>query len=464
MDPELCTLPGDDYGRTLDRLTALEELITPEDMQQALAAAGARPGRACVLTNQIILWVVLAMGLFTSLPIRRVFKACRRLRPGEDTPGRSALCLARQRLGIAPVRCLFQRIVHLLATPQTPGAFYRGFRLMALDGTVLDVPDSDANAAAFGRPTGGRGDGAFPQIRKLSLVEVGTHVEVTFVVKGIREPNSGEQSMAPALVRQLQPGMLLVWDRGFFSYALWQRVLTRGAQLLARGNANLILKPIRTLSDGSYLAKLYRCDSDRRHDRNGIVVRVIRYTLNDPQRVGHGEEHVLLTTLLDEVAYPAMELILLYHERWEIELVYDEQKTHQDPRRASKPAHLRSETPRGVIQEVYALSLGHYVTRALMFAAAQTVPLDPDRLSFTGCFQILQLRLAECPAGPRRAVADWVQGLLWEMSNERTEPRQNRVNPRVVKRKMSKFAKKRPEHRRCQPLQHLFIETVVMIR
>jgi hypothetical protein len=464
MDPELCTLLGDDYGRTLDRLAALEELITPEDIQQALAAAGARPRRACVLTNQVILWVVLALGIFTTLPIRRVFKACRRLRPGEVTPGRAALCLARQRLGIAPVRCLFQRVVHLLATPQTPGAFYRGWRLMTLDGTVLDVPDSDVNAAAFGRCTGGRGEAAFPQIRKLSLVEVGTHVELAFVVKGVREPNSGERSMAPALFRHLQPGMLLVWDRGFFSYTLWQRVLTHGAQLLARANANLILKPIRTLSDGSYLAKLYRCDNDRRQDRDGIVVRVIRYTLNDPQRVGHGEEHVLLTTLLDEVAYPAMELILVYHERWEIELVYDEQKTHQDPRRASKPAHLRSETPRGVIQEVYALSLAHYVTRALMFQAAQTVALDPDRLSFTGCFQILQLRLAECPAGPRRAVADWLRDLLWELSTERTEPRQNRVNPRVVKRKMSKFAKKRPEHRRLQPLQHLFIETVVMVQ
>jgi hypothetical protein len=464
MDPEECTLLGDDYGRTLDRLAALEELISQEDMQQALTAAGSRPRRACVLTNQIILWVVLAMGIFTTLPIRRVFKACRRLRVGEATPGRSALCLARQRLGIAPIRCLFERVVQPLATPQTPGAFYRGWRLMAMDGTILDVPDSDANAAAFGRHTGGRGDGAFPQIRKLSLVEVGTRVEVAFALKGIREPDSAEQKMAPALLRHLQPGMLLVWDRGFFSYSLWQQVLQRGAHLLARANPSLILKPIRTLSDGSYLAKLYKSATDRSNDRNGIVVRVIRYTLEDPQRVGHGEEHVLLTTLLDEVTYPAEELILLYHERWEIELVYDEQKTHQDPRRASKPAHLRSETPRGVIQEVYALSLGHYVTHALMFQAAQTVDLDPDRLSFTACFQILQLRLPECPSGPSRAMADWVQGLLWELSNERLPPRQNRINPRVVKRKMSKFAKKRPEHRGRPRLQHRFMETVVMIR
>ena len=106
------------------------------------------------------------------------------------------------------------------------------------------------------------------------------------------------------------------------------------------------------------------------------MVRVIRYTLDDPQRVGHGEAHTLITSLLDEGLDPAEELIMLYHERWEQELVYDEQKTHQDPRRPTKPAHLRSETPAGVIQEVYALSLGHYVTRALMFEAAATVGLD----------------------------------------------------------------------------------------
>ncbi len=115
--------------------------------------------------------------------------------------------------------------------------------------------------------------------------------------------------------------------------------------MLASVTSSLILRPIRTLADGSYITKIYKCDYDRKHDRNGIEVRVIRYTLDDPQRVGHGEEHVLMTNLLDDELYPAMELILLYHERWEEELVFDEQKTHQDPRRATKPAQLRSETP-----------------------------------------------------------------------------------------------------------------------
>ena len=163
----------------------------------------------------------------------------------------------------------------------------------------------------------------------------------------------------------------------------------------------MILEPIRDLADGSYLAKIYPTPEDRRKDRQGIVVRVIRYTLDDPQRVGHGEVHTLITNLFDEDLDPAEGLIMLYHERWEQELVYDEQKTHQDPPRATKPAHLRSETPAGVIQEVYALALGHFVTRALMFEAATTVGLDTDRLSFLGCLQILKCRLPDVTARRR---------------------------------------------------------------
>lgn len=459
-----CTLPADHTGRILDRLAGLEQVIPPEAVRQALQATGRTNQRRCTLTHEVIFWVVLAMGLLTDLPIRQVFKHARRLRVGETTPHRSSLCVARRRLGIAPVRHVFERLVHPLARPETPGAFYRGFRLVGLDGTVYDVPDSQANAAVFARPSAGpRGDGAFPQIRKLSLVELGTHVELAFVVRSIA---LGEQSMVGGLLRHLTAEMLLLWDRNFFSYALWKAVTARDVKLLARVKSNLILRPIRNLADGSYLAKVYPTPEDRRKDRQGIVVRVIRYTLDDPQRVGHGEVHTLITNLFDEDLYPAKELIMMYHERWEQELVYDEQKTHQDPRRATKPAQLRSETPAGVIQEVYALSLGHFVTRALMFEAAATVGLDTDRLSFLGCFQILKCRLPECDSSTPGRFEQWYQGLLWEMQRERTddEVRRNRINPRVVKRKMSKFKKKRPEHRRVPPLKKTFAQTVVMLR
>ena len=191
-------------------------------------------------------------------------------------------------------------------------------------------------------------------------------------------------------------------------------------------------------------------------------MRVIKYTLNDPQRSGHQEEHTLLTDLLDEIEYPAEELIAGYHWRWEHELVFDEQKTHQDPPRASKPAHLRSETPLGVLQEIYALSLAHFVIRSLMFQAAERAGLDTDRLSFTGCFQILQCRLPECDTRTPQSFQAWYEALLDEMARERIESRRNRVNPRVIKRKMKNWLKKRPEHRHRPPLTKTFMESVVL--
>ena len=324
-----CTLPADEAGRILDKLAGLEQLIGPEDIQQALAATGRSNSRSCTLTHEVVLWVVLAMGLLTDLPIRQVFKFARRLRKGEESPHRSSLCVARQRLGVAPVRQLFAQTVHPLAKPDTPGAFYHGLRLMGIDGVVMDVPDSATNAATFGRPTAGeRGDGAFPQIRKLSLVELGTHVEVALIVKPCL---TGEHAMVDALLLYLTAQMLLLWDRGFFSYELWKKLTTQGVHVLARVTSQLTLRSIRTLADGSYMAKIYKNAYNRQKDRDGIMVRVIRYTLDDPQRVGHGEEHVLITNLFDEDLYPAIELISLYHERWEQELVFDEQKTHQDP-------------------------------------------------------------------------------------------------------------------------------------
>lgn len=466
MNQERCVLPAGDCGRVLDRLLLLEQVIGTEQVRQALEDTGCFDCRRCRLSREVIFWVVLAMGILTDLPIRQVFKYARRLRPGEASPHRSSLCLARQRLGLAPVRRLFERVVRLLATAQTAGAFYRGWRLMALDGAVYNVPDSPANAAAFGRPCGGhRGEGAFPQVRKLSLVEVGTHVELAFVAKGIKTPDSGEQRLAPGLFRHLRADMLLLWDRGFFSYTLWKQVRTRGCPLLARVRTRLVLRPTRQLADGSYLAKLYPRGWERSKDRDGVVVRVIRYTLNDPQRVGCGQEHVLLTTLFDAAAYPALELVQLYHERWEIELVFDEQKTHQNPWRPTKPADLRSQTPMGVLQELYALSLGHFVVRSLMVAAAGAT-LDPDRLSFVGCLQILRCRLPECPSPSSPSFAGWYQGLLEEVRRERTDDavRRNRINPRVVKVKMSKFKKKRAEHRPVPPLKKTFAESIVMLR
>lgn len=461
MRPGRCTLWSDDAGRLCDRLAGLEQVISRSTVRQVLLETNRVNPRACKLTHEVVLWVVLSMGLFTNMPIRQVFKRSRFARAGERTPCRSALCYARRRLGAAPLRRLFLETVRLLATPETPGAFYKGMRLMGIDGVVFNLPDRAANEITFGRPSSGnRGEGAFPQLRKVSLVELGTHVEVAFVPKPI---TTGEQAALPALLKRVPADALLLWDRGYFSYDLWKMLISRQIRVLARVGNHLVLKPIRRLRDGSYLAKIYPNWYAREKDRDGIVVRVIRYKLDDPQRVGHDEEHVLITNLLDEVLYPADELIPLYHERWEHELVFDEQKTHQDPRRATKPANLRSETPGGVIQELCALSLAHFVVRALMFEAATSRGLDPDRLSFTGCFQILQCRLPECDGRSDETLADWYTRLLGEMSRERSDARRNRINPRVIKQKVSKWPKKRPQHFHPPRLTKTFTESVVML-
>jgi hypothetical protein len=273
-----------------------------------------------------------------------------------------------------------------------------------------------------------------------------------------------EQSLARLLFGDIPEDALLTEDRGFFNYDDWKELNSQGVRLLVRVKSNLVLKPLQRLSDDSYLAKIYPSSYARKKDRDGILVRVIEYTLDDPQRTGDGEKHRLMTNLLDAEQYPTLELVAGYHERWEEEMVFDEQKTHQDPRRAEKPANLRSETPDGVRQEMYAVSLGHFVVRALMCEAARPVKLDVDRLSFTGCLRILQCRLPECDSRTSVSFEAWYRAVLWELRQEQIPPRRNRINPRVIKRKMSKWNKKRPEHRHQPPLTKRFIESVVMLK
>jgi len=192
-------------------------------------------------------------------------------------------------------------------------------------------------------------------------------------------------------------------------------------------------------------------------DRNGIRVRIIEYTLDDPGRPGSGQKHRLLTTLLHARKHPAQRLIELYHERWEEELTIDELKTHQRERPV-----LRSERPAGVVQEIQGLLLAHYVVRVLMSEAARREEISPRRLSFTGTLKILRSRLPECPKSPQ-GLQRWYENLLAEIAEEVLPKRRNRINPRVIKRKMSNWRKKRPEHRHSPQPTKSFRESVVIL-
>jgi hypothetical protein len=433
-------------------LEGLYQLIPADRLAFILDRTGRQSQRRRRLPASSVTWLVIAMALFADLSIPQVW---RRLHPSTDEPEpvESAFTQARQRLGITPLRQLFEEFARPMATHQTIGAFYRGWRLMGLDSTVLDLPDTPANAHAFGRPGTARAPGAFPQLRLLALCELGTHAICGLSIKPCRR---NEQLMVPALLDQLEPGMLLLWDRGFFSYDLVHRVLVRGAHLLARVQTRLTLTPVRRLDDGSYLAKLYPSAQARGQDREGLLIRVIEYTHDDPHRPGGGERHRLITDLLNPEDLPAAEAPVVYHERWEEELALDEIKTHLSGREVP----VRSKAPAGVVQEVYGLVLAHYVIRRVMHDAAVTGSLDPDRLSFRNSLRIVQCHL---PEAPQRSLPEWYLRLVREVRRQELRPRRPRWYPRVIKRKMSNWRKKRPEHLRPPQPTKPFEKAVVIL-
>jgi hypothetical protein len=318
------------------------------------------------------------------------------------------------------------------------------------------VPDTPANAEYFGRATGARGESAFPQVRAVYLCECGTHAlcDANFWPYGVSERVGGRQ-----LLRSVGPGMLVMWDRGFHSYDMCADCRQRDAHFLARIPAHLRLTPIRRLADGSYLAYLAPSDYARRKRGERLRVRVIEYTLDDPTRPGHGQRHRLITSLLDELAYPAQTLAVAYHERWEEEITLDEMDTHQ--RRPRQP--LRSRTPEGVEQELWGLLIAHYSIRAVMHEAAVRAGVAPDRLSFVNALRILRNAVFEFQIIAESQRAAWYDRLLNDIGREQLPQRDNRCNPRVVKRKMSNFDLKREQHRQWPQPTKPFAEAVVIL-
>lgn len=328
---------------------------------------------------------------------------------------------------------------------------------MAVDGTVEDVPDTPANASAFGRQTGSRGDSAFPQLRNVYLIESGTHAVCDAVVRGYQYD---ERSAALRLLRSVETGMLLMWDRGFHSFAMVRDCLDRGCHFLGRVPDHAVLEPLEQLPDGSFIAELYETPYARKKRRGGIRVRVIEYTIDDPLREGHGQPHRLITSIFESATAPADRLAVEYHQRWEIEIAIDEMDTHQRVH-ANRP--LRSKKPEGVVQEMYGMLLAHYLVRFFMYEAAQEEQLDPDRLSFTNTLRILRRKVDKFQIAAPQAWKEFYQRMLAEIGRVRLPPRDNRSNPRVVKRKMSNFRLKREEHRRVQHPTKPFRNSVVAL-
>lgn len=374
-------------------------------VKEVLAATGKSSRRQRLLPAHVVVYYVIALSLFMQVSCQEVLRCLLeglrwlqdRQTPAVPVAGESGISQARTRLGAAPLRELHDALVVPIATSQTRGAWYGGWRLVSLDGSCLDVPDTKANAPVFGRQKVARGKAAFPQVRLVSLVENGTHV--LFGSKW-GPYATAERTLAAEVVKGLQPGMLCLADRGFYGYALWEAASQTGAHLLWRVQKSVQLPVEQRLSDGSFLTHVYPNAATRARARQGIQVRVIEYQLPglDPAK----SLYRVITTILDIEQAPAAELAALYHERWEIETAFDELKTHLRGGRIV----LRSKTPELVAQEFYGLMMAHFAVRGLMHEAALQADVDPDELSFIHAVRVVRRKLTVPAAFPPSAPSD----------------------------------------------------------
>lgn len=362
------------------------------------------------LPAQVVVYYVIALALYMQVSYREVLRCLlegmRWLADPDATfqpASASAISQARSRLGPEPMERLYEDVVGPIATSETPGAWYRQRRLVTLDGTTMDLSDTEANETHFGRPASSRGvnaTGAFPQLRLLGLVETGTHVVFGAAIGPYTD---SEVTLTPAVLSALRPDMVCFADRGFIGFDLWREALATGAALVWRAKNNMKFPVEERFSDGSYRSTLrwnYFCRST---DRTPIPVRVIEYEL--PGVAGAEPRYRIVTSVLDPQEAPALELAGLYHERWEIENAFDELKTHLRGARVV----LRSKTPELVRQEVFGFLLAHYAVRELMHQAALAATpraRDPDTLSFVHAVRVIRRTLPRVAAlSPPRSSA-----------------------------------------------------------
>ena len=388
-------------GRLSDHLSlGVIARVYPRDVvDEVIIETRSKEKRNRLLPARLVVYYVIALGLFFGEAyeevMRKMIGGLRFVAAWErswQVPTPSALCQARQRLGETPVRRLFERAAAPLATPATIGAWLgHRWRLMAIDGVVLDVPDTPDNEKEFGRPGSRTGQGgAFPQVRVVGLGECGTHAIVAAELGPIA---TGERELAERVLVDLHEGMLVMFDRGFFSYDFFAAARDTGADVLFRVTASLKLPVLQRLADDSYLSAITpkRITTPvtlgearwRAAAGQAILVRVVEYQITDRDS---GEVYRLITTITDWREALSPELAAAYHQRWEFEIALDEIETHQ----IAHTRVLRSKSPEMVRQEIWGLLLAHYAVRALMVEAAHDADIDPDRLSFMRSLRVIR--------------------------------------------------------------------------
>ena len=425
---------------------ALELIMSHQAITEAIAETNSQEKRHRLLPTHLVIALVIALSLWSKDSVGDVLK---NLVQGISaswipqgfrwkTPSKSSISEARQRVGCRVMTRLFEKLAQPIATRETPAAFLKGLRWMAIDGTMFDLPDTEENGRVFGDPGSRKGTKAsFPKARLVILVELGTHLITDALISPYR---IGERVRAKKLLRSAQEGMLLTWDRGLHSFKMVKAALDRQCHILGRIPKNVKFLPIQELPDGSYLTWIY---PDRKSKKKGAIriqVRVIEYSILE-----QGEKVVyrLITNLMDFQVFPSLLLAEEYHWRWEVENTLSEFKTHLNGRKTP----IRSKKPKLVVQEIYGWLIAHWAIRSLIFRAATTTEQSPLGFSFTGTLRILRRAISCFQQALPSSLPYFFSWLLSEISEQIIPPRQGRTNPRVIKKPRSKFKGKKSLHR-----------------
>ena len=404
-------------------------------IRKALERCGQLRQRASPLQPVLMTWMILGLPLFRSdsVPavLARLLTGLRDRVKGLplEPSGDDALAHARQRIGVEPIRALF----HDVAASICPPASFHGYRTWAIDGVKLTMPDTPKNVAVFRRPKVSRGRAAFPRIKAVALQATALR-RVRDVRFGLWD--ASERALAEPLFKHMGPGDLVHLDRGLYGAEFLSKVTRRQADFLVRIPARVKLKAVlgTRKQDGDYLAWIGTGDGR-------LLVRIIEYRLR-------GSGKVRLATSVIDSSIPVMDWVLEYHERWEIEIGFDEIETHLTSYAGGALKTIcRSNTPRGGMQEAYALFCTYNLVRETICVAAAQAHIRPTEISFVGTLRAIGHMIPRMRSAQPERLPQLYRQLLADIADQCLErPRRKRRYPRVVKVKMSNFPLKRPHH------------------
>ena len=433
-------------GRAEESFALFTQTLDQQWIVEALRATGAASVRRRKLPAEYVVWLVIGMGLFRDRSIEEVVRHLHLVLPGVDPPSRprvtgGAIVQARDRLGDQPLETLFATTTTEWATASANAHRWRGLAVYGVDGSHLRVPDTPENDRTFGRPKSGRGRAGYPQVRIVALMVLRSHVLAGLAVGAYAE---GEVTLAASLWPKLPEASLTIVDRGFLSYLLFHQIQAQGPHRhwLTRAKKNLTWRVRQRLSPHDCLVELPVHPNLRRaHPElpETLTARAIRY-----HRRGFRPQ-TLLTSLLDVAAYPAVEVVELYHERWELELAFDEVKTHTLEREEA----LRSRAPERVRQEIWGLAIGYNLVRLEMARVATGAAVAPQRISYRHALMLIRNFWLTAWLAPPGVLPRRLEALHDELALLLLPPRRSqRRFPRAVKIKMSNYPLKRLPRRR----------------